>query len=125
MCMCMHMCTKVRTHLLIVAYLLFTGDELSYNLKPSTYIFRAVRKIQEQSLVDILERNDPDAFEVFLRRGGKRTCAIGTASGAAGTSLAAEEVPAEEVPVCSSGASSSRSSVSTSVSSGGSTSRSS
>ena len=68
--------------------------------------------------LDYIARNDPDIYEVFVRLGGTHPRA--TASGAAGTSSAAEEVP-----VCSSGASSSRSSVSTSDSSGGSTSRSS
>jgi len=55
---------------LLASYSLFTGDELNYDLKPSAYMFRCVKLIQEKNLELLLEANDPDAFEVFVRRGG-------------------------------------------------------
>ena len=99
---------------------LFDEKEISYEFVAKKFVRRAIMEMEKMPgrELDYIARNDPDIYEVFVRLGGTHPRA--TASGAAGTSSAAEEVP-----VCSSGASSSRSSVSTSVSSGGSTSRSS
>ena len=107
---------------------LFDEKEISYECIALKFVMRAVKELKKMPSdeLDYLALNEPDIFEVFERRGGVHprataSGATGTASGATGTASAAEEVP-----VCSSGAGSSRSSVSTSTgSSGGSTSRSS
>ena len=95
----------------------FTHDQISWDLKPSLFLRRAILEMEKMPgrELDLIARNDPDVYEVFVRIGGIHPRDTAS-SGAAGTSSAAEEVP-----VYSSGASSSRSS----VSSGGSTSRSS
>jgi|NorSeaMetagenome_1021524.scaffolds.fasta_scaffold126490_1 hypothetical protein len=85
---------------------LFDEKEISYEYNAKRFVMHAIKKIHDDDL-DFLAINEPDIFEVFVRRtGGMRTRV--TASGATGSS---------------SGASPSRSSVSTSGSSGGSTSR--
>ena len=109
---------------------LFDEKEISYELAAKKFVRRAILEMEKMPSdeLDYIARHDPDVYEVFVRlaRPGIHTRATasgatGTASGATGTASAAEEVP-----VCSSGAGSSRSSVSTSTgSSGGSTSRSS
>ena len=110
---------------------LFDEKEISFELAAKRFVRRAILEMEKMPSdeLDYIARHDPDVYEVFVRlaRPGIHTRATasgatGTASGATGTASAAEEVPAEEVPVCSSGASSSRSSISTSGSSGGSTS---
>ena len=103
---------------------LFDEKEISYECIALKFVMRAVKELKKMPSdeLDYLALNEPDIFEVFERRGGVHprataSGATGTASGATGTASAAEEVP-----VCSSGASSSRSSISTSGSLGGSTS---
>ena len=115
---------------------LFDEKEISYELAAKRFVRRAILEMEKMPSdeLDYIARHDPDVYEVFVRLArpgihtratasgatGTASGATGTASGATGTASAAEEVPAEEVPVCSSGAGSSRSSVSTSGSSGGS-----
>ena len=78
---------------------LFDEKEISYEYNAKRFVMHAIKKIHDDDL-DFLAINEPDIFEVFVRRTrGMRT------------------------RVTASGASSSRSSVSTSGSSGGSTSR--
>ena len=61
---------------LSLALLLCTGDDLLYDLMPSsrsgcrTYMSSAIKKIVELGIEE--EELGPEAFEVFERRGGMR-----------------------------------------------------
>mgnify|MGYP004277294525 CR=1 FL=1 len=81
----------------------FTHDQISWDLKPSLFLRRAILEMEKMPgrELDLIARNDPDVYEVFVRIGGIHPRDTAS-SGAAGTSSAAEEVP-----VYSSGASSS------------------